>query len=534
MADRNVVIIGSGPYGLGAAHHLRRAGVDVAVYGQVMSFWQRYMPDGMFLRSSAIDGCDIGEQTGPLTLASFSRATGKPIPNPLPLAMFVEYGKWYQSSAVPDLDPRLVERVERRGDGYAIELADGESITARRVVVATGIDRFAAVPAVLEGLDPQLASHSTAEGPLTGFAGKDVAVIGGGQSAFESAALLHEQGARVELIVRAPAARFLRGKRLREFFGPLSWLVYPPEDVGPPGINLLTARPQILRKLPRDTQTAIGRRAIKPAGAEWLVSRLEGVPMTLGTIVVSAEEQAGRVRLRLSDGSERTVDHVVAGTGFKIDITKYAFLAESLLRGVANARRLSGPSERLRDLVAGPAFPGRARRVELRAADAIRLGDVVCVADDRPRDRRRLTLVAPPWTGLTTGTTGGKGVLSDMSSGLRSQFGYVVRASGVMARDPSAAAERIRGRLDRRRDADAFRATGLSTDELYPIDGEWQHHLHDALGVPWPCNCESDAARAALRRSWPCLHRRGFPRDMPAGATAGRRSHAPPGASASI
>jgi cation diffusion facilitator CzcD-associated flavoprotein CzcO len=334
MADRAVVVVGAGPYGLGAAARLRRAGIDVAMFGDLMSFWRRHMPDGMFLRSSAIDGCEIGEEKGPLTLGSFLAATGGTLHNPLPLPTFVEYGRWYQAAAVPDLDPRLVERIERRNGDYAVALADGETITANRVVVAGGIDRFAAVPTALATLDRALVTHSSADTKLAGFAGKDVAVIGGGQSALESAALLHEQGAAVELIVRAPFARFLRGKRLRQLFGPLSWLVYPPEDVGPPGINLLTARPQILRRLPRDTQTAIGRRAIRPAGAEWLVARVAGVPMTLGTVVVSAEEQGGRVRLQLSDGSERTVDHVVAATGFKVDIAKYPFLSESLLRQI--------------------------------------------------------------------------------------------------------------------------------------------------------------------------------------------------------
>ncbi len=334
MSERHVVIVGAGPYGLGAASGLRRAGVDVSVFGDLMSFWQRHMPEGMFLRSSAIDGCEIGEQTGPLTLGSFSQATGTPIENPLPLATFVEYAMWYQAATIPDLDPRLVERVDRRNGGYEIELSDGETITAKRVVVAAGIDRFAAMPPVLADLGPELASHSSSYGNLAGFAGKEVAVIGGGQSALESAALLHEQGARVELIVRAPATRFLRGKRLREAFGPLSWLVYPPEDVGPPGINLLTARPQILRRLPRSTQTAIGRRAIKPAGAEWLVPRLEGVPTTLETVVVSAQPHDGRVRLGLSDGSERIVDHAIAATGFKIDISKYSFLGNSLPREI--------------------------------------------------------------------------------------------------------------------------------------------------------------------------------------------------------
>ena len=205
---------------------------------------------------------------------------------------------------------------------------------ARRVVVAAGIDRFGALPPVLAQLPRELASHSCDYGPLDVFAGREVAVVGAGQSALEFAALLHEAGASVELIVRGHQTRFLRGKRLREFFGPLSWIVYPPEDVGPPGINLLTARPNLLRRLPRSTQIAIGRRAIKPAGAVWVQPRVTGIPVTLNVEITSAEEVDGRVRLRLSDGSERTVDHVLAATGFQVDLAKYPFISEPLLRQV--------------------------------------------------------------------------------------------------------------------------------------------------------------------------------------------------------
>lgn len=338
MADRTVAVIGAGPYGLAAAAHLRRAGIDVISFGELMSFWQRHMPEGMFLRSSAIDGCEIGEPTGELTLQAFSRDSGTPVPNPLPVETFVEYGRWYQERAAPSLDPRLVDTIEHRNGGFEISLAGGDQLTVSRVVVAGGIDHFAAIPPEFAHLDRTLVSHSSHYGSLAPFEGKDVAVIGAGQSALESAALLKERGANVELIVRGQETRFLRGKKLRDLFGPLSWMIYPPEDVGPPGINLLTARPHILRRLPRDTQLAIGRRAIKPAGAEWLLQRVHGIPVTLNTAVASAEDRDGTsVRLVLSDGSERIVDHVMAATGFRIDIAKYPFLSQSLLSEIATS-----------------------------------------------------------------------------------------------------------------------------------------------------------------------------------------------------
>jgi hypothetical protein len=79
-----------------------------------------------------------------------------------------------------------------------------------------------------------------------------------------------------------------------------------------------------------------------------------------------------------------------------------------------------------------------------------------------------------------------------------------------MARDPRAAAERIRGRLDRRRDLRALEASGLSSDELYPIDRDWLAGLHEALGQAWPCPCEAEA-EALYGEIMADFRARGFP-----------------------
>ena len=188
-----MAVIGAGPYGLAATAHLSRAGIDVIAFGELMSFWQRHMPEGMFLRSSAIDGCEIGEPTGELT-STFSETPARRFP--------IHFRSRRSSStaagigkAVPSLDPRL-ETIERRNGGFELVLAGGDQLNVSRVVVAGGIDRFAAIPPEFAHLDRALVSHSSDYGSLAPFEGKDVAVIGAGQSALESAALLKEGGPR--------------------------------------------------------------------------------------------------------------------------------------------------------------------------------------------------------------------------------------------------------------------------------------------------------------------------------------------------
>src|SRR5215469_9334682 len=199
MTDTKVAIIGAGPYGLAAAAHLRRAGIDAQIFGQPMSFW-RSMPAGLLLRSNWTATC-IAEYQGELSLDSFCAATGTSFGRPVPLDRFIEYGMWVQQKVAPDVDHRLARALEAGPGGFRLILDDGATVSARRVVVAVGIEPFANRPAVAAGLPPELASHAADHRDFHGFRGARVLVVGGGQSALEYAALLHENGARPEVAV---------------------------------------------------------------------------------------------------------------------------------------------------------------------------------------------------------------------------------------------------------------------------------------------------------------------------------------------
>ena len=94
----------------------------------------------------------------------------------------------------------------QRGDGFELALADGERFTSRTVVVAIGVEHFAYVPGPLSDLPVSACTHSSAHTDLAAFHGREVAVVGAGQSALESAALLHESGATVQVLARRPVS----------------------------------------------------------------------------------------------------------------------------------------------------------------------------------------------------------------------------------------------------------------------------------------------------------------------------------------
>jgi FAD-dependent urate hydroxylase len=334
--DPEVVVVGAGPQGLAVAAHLRSAGVETRVLGETMGFWKRHMPVGMFLRSLP-RASSISDPTGRYRLARFEAFEGASS-MPIPVEHFIGYGTWFQHEVVPDIDPRRVSLIEAGDGGFRLAVEGGDRIETRRVVVAAGIDRFAFTPPQFRSVPTSLASHTFMHADLRRFAGHRVVVVGGGQSALESAALLHELDADVEVLVRANRVRWLRELPTDGASTPrrrLSEVLKPPTGVGPPGLNWVVGVPELYRSLPEPLRRYVSWRSIPPAGADWLKPRLKDVPIRVGREVTRVEGSDTRVRLRLDDGTERTVDHVILGSGYAPDISRYEFLPPSLLERIA-------------------------------------------------------------------------------------------------------------------------------------------------------------------------------------------------------
>lgn len=324
----DVAILGAGPYGLAAASELRFAdGLHILGFGEPMSFWASQMPRGMLLRSPYV-ASDIGDPSGDLALAEYERSIGVDPKSPVPLSHFVDYGRWVQRSVLPDLRTDWINSISRNGSGFHLALADGSSIHAERVIVAAGISDFASRPPLFEGLTR--VSHASDHDDLGVFEGASVLVIGAGQSALESAALLAEAGASVEVAARAGTVRWL-SRRWHHNLGPISYLMYAPPEVGPAGISWMVALPGVFRRFPRRTQDWMSARALRPAGAGWLPPRLTDVAIRVDIQAVEARETNGHVAVTFDDGSLREVDHVLLGTGYRVDVAKYPFLAAELV-----------------------------------------------------------------------------------------------------------------------------------------------------------------------------------------------------------
>jgi hypothetical protein len=340
---RPVVVIGAGPYGLAVAAHLRERGVGVRAFGETMSSWRARMPVGMFLKSTPSASTIASSRPGN-TLLDYCAAVGiEPYVGHRPIAVddFIGYGDWFQSRMVPELEVKQVVRVTPSAGGFDVALDSGEELDARAVVVASGFVQFAYVPAELAPISPDgpsatgALSHSGQLHDLSSFAGRSVAVIGAGQSALETAALLHEAGADVRVLVRRDRVIFGEPPADLEYQGRGTWLK-PESHLGPGWSHFtLSQLPGSVRYLPLRQRLWLVANILGPSGAWWLRDRVSGrFPVDVGERVVGASNDAGRVVLKLSGPGgvhELGVDHVVAATGYHVSLHRLAFLPPELL-----------------------------------------------------------------------------------------------------------------------------------------------------------------------------------------------------------
>ena len=344
MATLENIIIGAGPYGLSIAAHLRAANVDHVIVGRPMESWRRYMPAAMALKSECF-ASNLSDPERRYTLNRFCAARGMPYARtgvPLAISDFVDYADWFQRQAAPEIWDTTLR--DLRWNGNVFELTfDDRRVEAKRVIVATGHMAFRYVPEMLTAVSPEVRehiSHSADHRDFADFAGREVTVIGRGQSGLETAALLHEQGANVRLLARAPMIDW--NPDIEENPSLLERWRRPESGLGPGWRSLFYSEwPRAFFMLPRARRRHILATAHAPAGAWWLRRRVVGkVPLLTSHHITAVEARHGKLDLtvRSDRGTQHfATDHVIAATGYRVDLNRLPFLDSPLRAAIKTA-----------------------------------------------------------------------------------------------------------------------------------------------------------------------------------------------------
>lgn len=334
-AHYDVVVVGAGPYGLSTAAHLLDQGLKVGIFGKPLKLWHENMPEGMQLRSYWW-ATNISDPRKKYDLEHYFKAEGKYPSDPFPIETFIDYGMWFQKHAVPNVDETYVETIARKGSAFELRLVDGRIVISQTIVMAPGLAYFVHRPSEFDSLPGELVSHTSEHYTFEPFSGKHIAVIGGGQSAIETAALAYENGAQVDLITRSPihwlGSDSLKNRSLIER------IRYPKAGIAPGWYNWgFEHLPYAFQRLTRDQKDRLlrGRGRFGPAGSAWLKDRILGkVTLHESQQIQTMHETNGEVELTLSNGKISKFDHVILGTGFVMDIMRLPMLDSALLESI--------------------------------------------------------------------------------------------------------------------------------------------------------------------------------------------------------
>ncbi|HEY1837747.1 MAG TPA: NAD(P)/FAD-dependent oxidoreductase [Rhizomicrobium sp.] len=337
----DVAIIGAGPYGLSVAAHLGARGVNYRIFGKPMDTWNAHMPKGMTLKSEGF-ASSLSSPARDSRIENFFAKHGIPFADqgiPVQLADYLAYTAHFRARFVPNVEEGMVTGLERASDHFMLTLDSGEFVFARNVVMAVGVTWFAYTPDVLAQLPSASVSHTYEHRDVSQFKGREVAIVGSGSSAIDTAHALQDAGASVRLIARAPKLSYTSNPDPSEKL--IDWLRHPSTTIGRGWGSFISAEaPLLFYRLPRHLKDRVIASHMHPAAGWFMREHVEGrMPVSLGCALAKAQAKDGRVALTLADanGQEETLgfDHIVAATGYRVDMGKVPFLSTGLRDAIA-------------------------------------------------------------------------------------------------------------------------------------------------------------------------------------------------------
>jgi indole-3-pyruvate monooxygenase len=321
--QEQVVVVGAGPAGLAVAGCLKQRGVPALVIEsakQVGSVWRGHY-----------ERLHLHTHKGGSSLPGlpFSADTPRYPSRDQFIAYLESYARHFQ------LQPAFeesVRRIARNGAGWVVTTSRRE-VPAAQVVVATGYTRVPVQP-TWPGLETFRGDvlHSSRYRNGAAWKGKQVLIVGLGNSGGEIAIDLHEHGAYPTLAVRSPVSvipRELLGLPILAVAG-----LFRPF---PPRVGDLLAAPLLAVAIGDITKVGLRRR---PYGALEQVKRDRRVPLIdVGTLALARE---GKVKIApgvqrfdetsaiFEGGDRRPFDGVVLATGYRPGLAEFLPSADEL------------------------------------------------------------------------------------------------------------------------------------------------------------------------------------------------------------
>ena len=315
-ASFDVVIVGAGMCGLTAAFALARQGLNrlVVLDGAAVGRegpWVTYARMRTLRSPKHLTGPALGLPR--LTFrawyeAQWGAASWRALDR-IERGQWMDYLRWYRRVlSIPVVNETRVERLTPCNGGFRVEVSGASANTpleARKVVLATGREGLgkARIPQVFAPIYGTRCQHSSETIDFDALVDKRVAVVGIGASAFDNAACALEAGAeRVDVLARAHAMPRLNKAKGIVYAGFTEGFQFLPASL----------RFEIFEHIARC-------RVAPPRSALLRVARHLNFALHLASPVERVTCDAQSLVLH-TPRANVVVDHVILGTGFRIDL----------------------------------------------------------------------------------------------------------------------------------------------------------------------------------------------------------------------
>jgi thioredoxin reductase (NADPH) len=318
LATRRVIIIGSGPAGLTAALYAARAN----------------------LYPLLIEGLEAGGQLMLTTLVENYPGYRDGIMGPDLMGEMMEQARKFGTEVVQN----HVTSVDLCAKPFVVRTSDAEYQTDTLIIATGASARLLGLPAERKLMGHGVSTCATCDGYF--FRGRDIAVVGGGDSALEEAMFLTKFASKVILVHRRQTLRASKIMQDKARANPkIEWALNTEvEEI------LDTSKGEVTGMLVRDARTG-ARREVPVSGVFVAIGHTPNTSLFRGQVEMDANGY-----LITHDGTKTSVNGVFACGDVQDHVYRQAITAagSGCMAAIDVERHLEGVPEHLQTAAAGP------------------------------------------------------------------------------------------------------------------------------------------------------------------------------------
>lgn len=313
-----VLIIGAGPYGIAIALELYRLRIPFLIHGEIFSLWHKHTLTDASLRSDV----HVSEVFTKDRRFRLDRHLHQTLPaeqarqicgGRVPVRLFRDYLQQVaRQLPFPVASERIVNVGHDRHANFRAITESGRDIVASQIVLACGIESHRSMPYCLAKLNDDRVAHSWQVDRYEHVRDQRVLVVGSGQSAAETIALLRPKN-RVTWIYRTEPIYYA---------DPIA-LPRPVFDLAMRGSHIFSMLPHWLRL--RLRQRMLGTTVTPDLKPQFNSGDVVSIRADVQSLNLQREAEGLR-----SHEMNLTFDRIVACTGYRYGVRNLSILEPSL------------------------------------------------------------------------------------------------------------------------------------------------------------------------------------------------------------